>query len=261
MDSTRKPAISGFFTRLGKVLVISKAGDHERKRTIGGALASLGIDFSFFDATMGADLTAAELAAAYDEQGALHHKTISRRMHPSNIGCSISHQRVYAHMVGEASPGVVLEDDARPLPDQFSKLNEVIAELPPDWDLLYLGFRGHRNSPLLFPLRLYVFHPLAHLLFPKKYRLTVAECSRLYLRPFSKRLYRAGYHQGSHAYAISAKGARIVLQHTARITAPADVILATLVIEGKLNAFAVKEELFSTTGQASQIVSELAKKR
>ncbi|MEO8733979.1 MAG: glycosyltransferase family 25 protein [Flavobacteriales bacterium] len=238
--------------------MISRAGDHERKRTIKAALDRLGVDFSFFDATMGADLSAAQLAAAYDEQGALHHKTISRRMHPSNIGCSISHQRVYAHIVDHAWPSaVVLEDDARPLQENFTGLTEVIAELPTDRDLLYLGFRGHRHAPLLFPLRRYLYHPLARLLFPKKYRLTVAETSRLYLRPFSKRLYRAGYHQGSHAYAISAKGARIVMQHTAKITAPADAILATLVIEGKLNAFTLKQNLFTTTGQASQIVSEV----
>lgn len=254
MENPIKPAIGRLFARLGPVLVISAAVDHERKRTIQRALGFLGIDFSFFDATMGADLTAAELAAAYDEQGALQHKTIARRMHPSNIGCSISHQRVYAHIVEQAWPSaVVLEDDARPLPEKFIGLDEVIKELPPDWDLLYLGFRGHRRPPLLFHLR----HQIARLLLPKKYKLTVAETTRLYLRPFSKRLYRAGYHQGSHAYAISAKGARTILQHTPKITAPADVILATLVIEGKLNAFAVKEELFTTTGQASQISSSI----
>lgn len=66
-----------------------------------------------------------------------------------------------------------------------------------------------------------------------------------------------GYHQGTHAYAVSQRGAGQLLRHIGRIDAPADVMLATLVIEGKLNAFALHKDLFGTTGAASQIVSAL----
>ncbi len=241
--------------QFGAVLVISKKGDHPRKRTIEKALVQCGITHEFLDATMGNELSAEEIAVVYDEQAALHHKTISRKLHVSNIGCCLSHRRAYAEIQRRGlSSALILEDDAEPIPEQFAHLGQCISELPPDWDLLYLGIRGHRRAPLSFWPKLYLILPLARLLRPSKYRLNHAEASRLYLRPYSNRLDRAGYHQGTHAYAVSRKGADILHAEGASISAPADATIGTLIIEGKLNAFAVRKNMFTTTGSESQIV-------
>lgn len=248
------PSSLGF----GAVFVISKAGDHPRKQTIHRALEQLGISHAFFDATMGADLSPAEVAAVYDEQGALTHKTISRRLHPTMIGCSLSHRRLYAEVEHRGLPSaLVLEDDAQPIEGRLGMLPACLAELPPGWDLLYLGLRGHRLPPAIHGFKVNVLLPFLRLLKPGKYRLTRAEAARLYLRPFSAHLYRAGYHQGTHAYAVSRKGAAILHAHGLPITAPPDAYLATLIVEGKLNAFAVREDLFTTTGAPSQITGSL----
>ncbi len=250
--SSTSPDISRHF---GAVFVISKKGDHPRKRTIEKALSQCGITHEFLDATMGNELRAEEIAAVYDEQAALHHKTISRKLHVSNIGCCLSHRRAYAEVQRRGLPSaLILEDDAEPIPEQLVHLEQCISELPADWDLLYLGIRGHRRAPFTFWLKLYLLLPLARLLLPSKYRLSHAETSRLYLRPYSNWLDRAGYHQGTHAYAVSRKGADILYAHGERISAPADATIGTLIIEGKLNAFAVRENMFTTTGMDSQIV-------
>lgn len=240
-------------------MVISRSGDHPRKRLVHAALDRLGLPHEFLDATMGEDLSKEKLAEIYDEQAARAHKTISRTLHPSHIGCSYSHKRAYALVAARPLPGaVLLEDDALPLPDIDARaLERAVGELPRDWDLLYLGFRGHHRAPWFFSLKRYCFLPWARLLFPGKYRLTFQETGRLYLRPFSAHLDRAGYHQGTHAYAVSNQGAQRILGQTGKVDAPADVILATLVIEGKLNAFALRKEIFTTSGAASQIVSTL----
>ncbi len=254
----RPPSNSTDISRhFGAVLVISKKGDHPRKRTIDKALGQYGIAHEFLDATMGHDLSAEEIAAVYDEQAALHHKTIPRKLHASNIGCCISHRRAYAEIQRRGlRSALILEDDAEPIPEQLTHLEQCISELPPDWDLLYLGIRGHRRAPFSFWLKLYLILPLARLFKPSKYRLSYAEASRLYLRHYSNSLDRAGYHQGTHAYAVSRKGADILHAHGARISAPADATIGTLIIEGKLNAFAVRENMFTTTGSDSQIVHE-----
>lgn len=262
MGPIDNPSLARLFRKLGPTIVISKKGDHPRKRKITATLEAAGIPYEFLDATMGAGLSPARIAEIYDEQAAINHKTISRRLDPSHIGCSWSHKRLYREVADRGlASAVVLEDDAIPVPGRSSAGAErALSELPADWDLLYLGIRGHRRAPWAFPFKLYLFLPWARLLFPRKYRLAHAECSRLYLRPFSAHLYRAGYHQGTHAYAVSRKGAERLLHHIGRIQAPADVALATLVIEGRLNAFVLHEDLFTTTGDASQILSALGGK-
>jgi GR25 family glycosyltransferase involved in LPS biosynthesis len=241
-----------------QVFVISRAGDHERKHAIKASLDVEGIGHEFLDATMGADLAPEELASLTDAEGALNHKTIPRRLHASVIGCFLSHQRVYDEVVRrDLAAAIVLEDDAQPVHERMAAFGACITELPADWDLLYLGLRGHRRPPLSFWPKLYLFLPWARLLRPGKYRLSHSEASRLYLRPYSKRLDRAGYHQGTHAYAVSRKGVAILKDHWDRINAPADVYLGTLIIEGKLNAFAVRENMFKTSGASTQIVSVL----
>ncbi|HMN04895.1 MAG TPA: glycosyltransferase family 25 protein [Flavobacteriales bacterium] len=242
----------------GAVFVISKQGDHGRKRAIGAALDGVGMKYAFLDATMGNELSPQQIAGVYDEQAALRHKTIPRRLHASHIGCNLSHRQAYQQVAArELKSALILEDDAMPLPGPLAQLAAAMDELPPDWDLLYLGTRGHRRAPWYFGLKLHLWLPVARLLFPRKYKLRFAEAARLYMRPYSAHLDRAGYHQGTHAYAVSRKGARILEANSLPITAPADATIGTLVLEGKLNAFTLRKLAFATTGAESQIVSAL----
>lgn len=246
------------FQVFGAVFVISRKGPHARKAEMERLLGQAGIAHEFFDATMGAELDAAELARVYDEQGALNHRTLSRKLHPSNIGSCLSHRSVWREVLRrQLTSALVLEDDAQPAAGREEYLPQAFKELPTDWDLLYLGIRGHRFPPLLFEAKRRFLLPLARLLRGGQYRFSTAEAARLYLRPFSVHLCRAGYHQGAHAYAVSAKGAEMLLRHLGRVTAPIDAEIGTLIVEGKLNAFAMREDLFVPTGAPSQIVSSL----
>ena len=253
MQALHPPQFLGF----DAVWVISKEGDHARKRHIGHALGEAGIRFNFMDATMGTGLTPEQIAAVYDEAGALAHKTIPRRLHPSHIGCNLSHRSVLAEVLRKGlASALVLEDDATPIPGKLAGVADAIKELPPDWDLLYLGYRGHRRTPPSFWPKM-VLHPVLRLLRPHKYRLRTAEALRLYARPYSAHLDKAGYHQGTHAYAVSAKGAGVLFASSLPITAPADATIGTLILEGRLKAFMLRNEAFTTTGASSQIVSAL----
>ncbi len=258
MSNALFPVPGTALSSLSAVFVISRKGPHARKATMEQVLGAAGIAHEFFDATMGTDLGEAEIAAVHDASAALHHKTIPRVLHASDIGCCLSHRSVYGEILRRGLPSaLVLEDDAQPVQGRLGDLEAGLLELPPDWDLLYLGFRGRRKAPALFGLKRRMLLPLARLVRPGKYRLSAAEAKRLYPRPFSKHLLHAGYHQGTHAYAVSRKGAGILHAQFARISAPADATIGTLVLEGKLKAFALREQMFSTSGAASQIISAL----
>jgi glycosyl transferase family 25 len=260
-DAMATPAhsLSVLSERLGRAIVISKAGPHPRKQQVQEALEAVGLSFDFQDAVMGADLAPGELAACYDAEAALRHRTGPRRLHASMVGCFLSHADAWREVVQRHRPAaLILEDDVVPVPgNESGVVAAAIAELPADWDLLYLGVRGQRVAPRSFAFKRWLFLPWARLLFPRKYRFTPAEYGRLYQRPFSALLNRAGYHQGTHAYAVSHRGAEKLLAQMGRISAPPDTFLGCLVLEDKLNAFALRKDLFTVSGAPSQVVSSL----
>src|SRR5947208_587183 len=55
------------------------------------------------------------------------------------IGCYLSHYKLWQHIVSNNETNVlILEDDAKPIPNFQTKFKEVTQELPPDYDLFYL---------------------------------------------------------------------------------------------------------------------------
>jgi glycosyl transferase, family 25 len=93
----------------------------------------------------GARLPAAQVAALLrspadsTDGGPRSHLTLT----PPAIGCFLSHLAVWRWMLAAGLPRLlVLEDDARPLaPFSAERLRRVLAGLPPDSDLVLLGYR------------------------------------------------------------------------------------------------------------------------
>jgi GR25 family glycosyltransferase involved in LPS biosynthesis len=77
------------------------------------------------------------------------------RITESEWGCADSHIRIWKDIVEQNySVALVFEDDVRILPQFSEKLEQVLAEAPPNWDIINLGTmdgrdRGERVSPLL----------------------------------------------------------------------------------------------------------------
>ena len=64
-------------------------------------------------------------------------------------------------------------------------------------------------------------------------------------RPFSSCLMKAGFHDCTHAYAISLEGAKKLLEAQTPVQFRADNLLSALVLKRKLNAFISKSNLFN----------------
>lgn len=56
------------------------------------------------------------------------------------VGCAMSHKLIWEDVAKNKKDLVlILEDDAVILPDFRQKISSIISELPPKWDILYLG--------------------------------------------------------------------------------------------------------------------------
>jgi glycosyl transferase family 25 len=129
---------------------------------------------------------------------------------------------------------LIFEDDALPDARRLPAIPWVLDELPPDWELLLWGWdkNGERNWRTSFKQALYhVQHALGRI------NWTHQLISRLYARPFSVQLKKAGFHDYTYAYAVSAAGAKKLAQMQAPIQYIADNLLAHAGAGGLLNAY------------------------
>jgi len=104
------------------IFVISLPDAKSRREFISGQLRRLDLAFEFVDAIRGADVY--DDPAFYDRPRAL--KVELRNMTPGEVGCALSHQKVYDIMFERSLPyAFVLEDDAmlsRDLPEALRLL-------------------------------------------------------------------------------------------------------------------------------------------
>jgi glycosyl transferase family 25 len=151
----------------------------------------LGLDFSFVDAVDGRALTSNDLGGL---GLAARRRYFTNELTPGEIGCFLSHRRVYEEIIATGAPvTVVLEDDAEVAPD-FAALAESIAALP-RFDLVWLcgapKGKRYRNERRL----------------TERYEL---------VRPFETKSTTQGY-------VVSLAGAQKLAAHCARITDPIDI--------------------------------------
>lgn len=124
------------------ISIISLSRATGRRAACVQEMSRIGLDFSFFDAVDGSELTAEEMAAAYDASanGTAYKHPLTR----SEIGCYLSHWTLWRRIAnGEARGGTILEDDF--LPD--SRLPTMLDELA-EFDLGNCIVKLHAQKPV-----------------------------------------------------------------------------------------------------------------
>ena len=212
-----------------------------------------GLDYRFLDAVDKLDLDRERLVreGLFDERRTPRAFRHRREMPLGHIGCSMSHRALYEEIAAKGWRRVIVfEDDVAPVEDALPLLPDVLGQLPGDWELCYLGYwkpaapTAHARLKRAFyvalsPFRLVPWRP--------------GEAMRLLPRRFSANLWRGGRHLCTHAYAVSASGARKLLEAQTPVAFNADQLLAYLVLRGRLSAFAAEPKLFEqdfTAGNA-----------
>ena len=92
-----------------RIFVVSLAG-HQRRKQITKSLGALGVDFEFFDAVDGSNLTG-EQKKLIDVKATLNN--IPAGLNDGEYACALSHALIYKKVISERIPNaLILEDDA-----------------------------------------------------------------------------------------------------------------------------------------------------
>ena len=176
-------------------------------------------------------------------------------MNKGEIACALSHRMIYQAIVDNNwSSALIFEDDVVPS-KSIDELEACLSELPPDWELCYLGYLKNEKASRAKKLQQFIYRLRAALGFSQ---MNGAMISRTLPKNYSAHLNIAGFHDCTHAYAISYGAAKKLLSAQTPITQRADNLLSSLILKGELKAFAVKnslfdQEIFSNTAHASEI--------
>jgi len=232
-------ALGGLFDR---VFVVTLARARDRQARMRERLA--GVPYRFLEGADAAAFRVEDLVrdGTYDPARARAVDRYDRELRPGQLGCALSHRQVYEETARNGWRRVlVLEDDVLPRLDDLAALPAAVAELPPDWDLAYLGYGNLRTVTARDRAKqaLYLAGAALRLM---KWR--PSQVLRFHPRPFSAHLDVAGLHHGTYAYAISAAGARKLLEAQTPVAYVADQLFVQLVLAGKLRAFVTKPRFF-----------------
>ncbi len=174
-------------------------------------LKALNVTPRFITAVEGESLGECDLLEVYD--GAKRKLFFGRDLLPQEIGCLLSHKKVYEEFfASDADFAVVLEDDII-LDDDFRQTVNACVEAPVDWDLV--RFLSRRK------------------IFDRGYRqiMPIAGTDRELVRIFATP-------GGAYGYLISRSGATKLLNHMRRIWLPIDALHGRT-WETRLNCFAI----------------------
>jgi glycosyl transferase family 25 len=232
-----------------RIVVISLARATDRQARLRERLR--GLRYELFPATDKLQLDRAALVkeGAYDESRTRRAFRHSREMNLGEIACALSQRRVYEAAVAHGwSRTVVFEDDVVPRPADLPLLPAALSQLPPGWDLCYLGYARNEAPTAWDRAKRATYVALAPLrLVPWR----TGEALRLLPRPFSANLRRAGLHDYALAYAVSLEGARKLVAAQTPVSLRADWLLASAIVGGRLNAFLTAPKMFDQDDPAA----------
>jgi glycosyl transferase family 25 len=232
-------ALNAYFDRIW-VVTLRRATD----RHVQLARALAGLRYEIFHGQDKLELDREDLLrrGVYDDRAARRLHRQGRGMHLGQVACALSHVAVWRRIVGEGQRRVlVFEDDAVPVEGAIDRAPEALAQLPESWELLYLGY--DRNEAVTLRRRLnqaaYVALGALGLI-----RWSASEAGNLLPRPYSANLRRAGFHDYTHAYAVTASAAAKLLAFQTPVVMNADSAMTRLVLRGQLEAYVTEPKLF-----------------
>jgi glycosyl transferase family 25 len=228
--------------RFDRIYVVTLARATDRHPVFARALA--GLRYEVVHGVDKRDLDLADLVrrGVYDDRTARRIHRYGRGMTLGHIACTLSHARVWRRVVDEGHRRVlVFEDDAEPIPETIAAAPAVLAQLPSSFELVYLGYNLHEAVPLRRRLDRAAYVALGAL---RLVRWTPREAMNLLPRPYSSNLRRAGWHDFTHAYALTAPAARKLLAAQTPVVSNVDTGITRLILRRELEAYVSDPKLF-----------------
>ncbi len=226
-----------------KVLVLTVPRFKDRQEKVKERLK--GIDFEFFYGTDKNDLDDNFINDNYfyDKKNSLAVRHYFPPLNKGEIACSLSHRDIYQQIVDTGWKRVLIfEDDVVPDFTNFSTITNAINELPEDWELFYLGYIKNEEATIGKRLKQFWYKIMGHLGFS---RMPLAMIKRSLPQKFSPYLLKAGFHDCTHAYAISEAGAKKMIVAQTPVKYRSDNLPTALILKGELSAFVSRLNLFN----------------
>ncbi len=225
-----------------KVLVLTVPRFKDRQEKVKERLK--GIDFEFFYGTDKNDIDDNFINDNYlfEKENTLEMRQYSP-LNNGEIACSLSHRNIYQAIVDNGWKRVLIfEDDVVPEFENLPRITDTLKELPEDWELFYLGYLKNEQVTIGKRLKQFWYKIMGQFGLS---RIPVAMIKRSLPQKFSPSLLKAGFHDCTHAYAISEAGAKKMIVTQTPVKYRADNLLSALILKGELNAFISKSYLFS----------------
>jgi glycosyl transferase family 25 len=228
-----------------------------------------GINYEIFLGVDGKQLSEESINGLYNDEKAKKYLTeyflyrynqiIERSFFIGEIGVSLSHLKVYEDIIKNSYNKVlILEDDAIFVNKHQDLIENILKDIPSDCELFYWGYRWYDSESKLSRIkRLYIKTPILEL--KRILGFKTQNFNDRYPKPFKGNVWKSGYHTGSHAYAISLKTAKFLLKENSPVTMISDQLFATLVKEGKLNAYVANPLIFRDDQTFGSSVAEINK--
>lgn len=241
IDAATAKLLESFFDKIF-VVTIKRATDRHEK--VSKELE--GLSFEFFYGTDKQEFDwhkMREVPDIYDEAMAKKYNRVGKPMNSGEVACSLSHRQLYEHMLKKKYKRIlVFEDDVLPMSENFSQLAAMISELPKDWGLVYFGYLKHEVvTPEL--KRKQLFYKLLGPFRVTKWNTKMAK--NMLPKPFSAHLKRAGYHDCTHAYALTAPTAEKLIKMQTPVVFKADNLLSYAILNEEINAFVTQPQFFA----------------
>jgi len=239
-----------------KILVVSVPRFTDRHEKVKQSLS--GLDFEFF---WGADklklnYDTVKSDGTYDEAKTKKLQRQGKALNLGEIACSLTHRHLYAAMIENGWQKVlILEDDVLPVLENMDKLPVALEELPQNWELVYLGYLKHEKVTTGLKLKRFFYKIQSALgLMPWTNKMV----SNLLPKPYSKHVKKAGFHDCTHAYAVTLPAAKKLLNLQTPVVYRADDLLSSTIMKGDIKGFVTEpkffdQEIFHNAAIVSQI--------
>jgi glycosyl transferase, family 25 len=225
-----------------KIFVVSLPRFTQRHQQLRENLNGLNFHFFFGVDKLQLDIDKMQLDGTYDEKKAKQLQRQGKTLNLGEIACSLSHRMIYEEMIKNNWQKVlILEDDVLPLYDNLQLLPAALSELPNDWELVYFGYLKYEKVTTKIKIKQFFYKIISSIgLMKWSYKMV----SNLLPKPFSTHLKKAGFHDCTHAYAITIEAAKILLAAQTPVVYRADDLLSSTIMKGALKAFVTEPKFF-----------------
>ena len=230
-----------------KIYVITLSRATDRHQHIKEELK--GLNYSLF---WGQDKDEFEVSELEEQN--IYNEALARKTHrwnkpmpPGMIGCSWSHKLICEDVIKNNYQRVlILEDDIIIDKSKISTFPQMLNELPADWELFYLGYERNEEFKPAFYFKQWIYHLQRSLGMTRFSHKTIRN---MYAKKLSPHIYSSGYHDHTHAYAVTRSGAEKLNKLQEPIRFFPDNLLAYAATNELVKAYITRPKLINKLSQ------------